>query len=76
MLRRRDDQFKTLGRATDLQNPPAAASIIPADDLGKTEKLGEQIFRHTPEFASKYVGDKLMWPRICRIRPAASRTST
>ncbi len=38
---------------------PPAESAMPADDFGKTVKLGEQIFLHTPEFAGKYVGNKL-----------------
>ena len=38
---------------------PPAESAIPADEFGKTVKLGEQIFLHTPEFAGKYVGNKL-----------------
>ncbi|KFG94283.1 cytochrome C [Burkholderia paludis] len=38
---------------------PPAESAIPADAFGKAVKLGEQIFLHTPEFAGKYVGNKL-----------------
>ncbi|AMU12868.1 MULTISPECIES: c-type cytochrome [Burkholderia] len=38
---------------------PPPESAIPADDFGKTVRLGEQIFLHTPEFAGKYVGNKL-----------------
>ena len=38
---------------------PPAESAIPADEFGKTVKLGEQIFLHTPEFAGKYVGNRL-----------------
>ncbi|MCA3785451.1 MAG: cytochrome C, partial [Burkholderia sp.] len=37
---------------------PPPESAIPADDFGKTVRLGEQIFLHTPEFAGKYVGNK------------------
>ena len=71
---------------------PPAESAIPADEFGKTVKLGEQIFLHTPEFAGKYVGNKLtcaschldagrrpdsaMWPRTCCIRHTAARTAT
>ncbi|MGU7775970.1 c-type cytochrome [Burkholderia sp. MR1-5-21] len=38
---------------------PPAESALPNDDFGKTVKLGEQIFMHTPEFAGKYVGNRL-----------------
>ncbi|KWE60543.1 cytochrome C [Burkholderia ubonensis] len=38
---------------------PPAESALPDDDFGKTVKLGERIFMHTPEFAGKYVGNPL-----------------
>lgn len=56
-------RFRTPARARrraggeTVHAPPESA--IPADDFGKTVRLGEQIFLHTPAFAGKYVGNKL-----------------
>lgn len=38
---------------------PPAESAMPADDFGKSIKLGQQIFTRTQEFAGKYVGNSL-----------------
>lgn len=39
------------------QPPPETA--MPGGDFGKAVKLGEEIFRHTGQFAGKYVGNSL-----------------
>ena len=43
--------------STDFSPPPADS--IPANDFGKTVKLGEQIFLHTRQYAGQYVGNNL-----------------
>ena len=50
-------QANTGEHAASFQPPPESA--MPSGDFGKSVKLGEQIFRHTGQFAGKFVGNSL-----------------
>ncbi|TDG23370.1 c-type cytochrome [Paraburkholderia silviterrae] len=50
-------QTDTGAHAASFQPPPESA--MPDGDFGKSVKLGEQIFRHTGQYAGKFVGNSL-----------------